>query len=110
MIREYNKIVRDRVPQIIESQGKKCNYISEEDSEISHLPALARKLDEEVKEYHNSIYVDAGVEELTDIVEVCYALADHLGYSVEQFEEMRLKKKEEKGGFDNLYFLYTVED
>lgn len=106
MKKTYNKLVRDRVPEIIEKHGFKAHY------SVSDWPekALQRKLDEEVKEFHDCIHVESELEELADIVEVCLAYAKRLGYSEEQFNSIRLRKKEEKGGFDQNYFLFDVED
>lgn len=69
----YNKLVRDRIPEIIEARGKKPNVrILEQEEYLHHLEA---KLDEEVAEYHR----DKNAEELADILEVVYALAEANG-------------------------------
>lgn len=49
MIKKYNKLVRDRIPEIIESSGRICDteILSDED----YLQMLDAKLDEELAEY-----------------------------------------------------------
>ena len=60
----YNKLVRDRIPEIIEESGKKCSMrILNEDE---YLTALEQKLNEEVAEYQT----DKNIEEMADILEV----------------------------------------
>ena len=80
------KLVRDRIPEIIRSQGRECEcrVASEEET----LYFLTMKLDEEVAEYK----ADRNLEELADVLEVLMALAEYHGYSEEEF----LKKRYEK--------------
>lgn len=63
----YNKLVRDRIPEIIEASGKTCRTTVLNDTE--YLPMLDAKLDEELAEYHK----DQDIEELADLLEVIYA-------------------------------------
>ena len=74
----YNKLVRDRIPEIIESSGKTCTVeiLSDED----YLRMVDAKLDEELAEYHK----DQNIEELADLLEVIYAATTARGYSIEQ--------------------------
>ena len=65
----YNKLVRDKIPQIIEEKGGKAEIRILSDEEYRTF--LEAKLDEEVAEYHR----DQCAEELADILEVVYALA-----------------------------------
>lgn len=62
--KNYHKLVRDRIPEIIEANGKACTYetLSDED----YLRMLDAKLDEELAEYHK----DQNMEELADLLEV----------------------------------------
>jgi predicted house-cleaning noncanonical NTP pyrophosphatase (MazG superfamily) len=89
----YNKLVRDKIPEIIEKQGNKYDIrIAEKDE---HFMLLEAKLQEEVKEFLE----DKNLEELADIMEVLYGLADNLGYSEEDLNNKRLEKREKRGGF-----------
>jgi predicted house-cleaning noncanonical NTP pyrophosphatase (MazG superfamily) len=87
------KLVRDRIPQIIEKGHLKATfYIADEDE---YRYRLRNKLQEEVDEY----LADTTIEELADIMEVVYALAQVHGISVDQLEAVRKKKAQERGAF-----------
>ena len=60
-----------------------------------------KKIDEEIKEYHES----KSVEELADIVEVIQKISKLRGTLVEDFEKMRLEKVKKRGGFEKNLFL-----
>ena len=96
----YNKLVRDKIPAIIEAQGQKAKtYILDDEA---YKRALEAKLDEEVTEFHK----DKNLEELSDILEVVYALAENLGHSKAELLEVYEKKHQERGGFrDRIYLL-----
>ena len=69
MTKQYNKLVRDRIPEIIESSGGIC--VTEILSDEDYLRMLDAKLDEEMAEYH----ADRNIEELADLMEVIRACA-----------------------------------
>lgn len=98
----YNKLIRDKVPGIIEAQGNIYDIKTLNDKE--YLESLNQKLGEELKEYNES----GEVEELADLVEIIYAIAEHKGVSVDEFEKIRLSKKEKRGGFEKRLFLVSV--
>ena len=93
-MKEYNKLIRDNIPEIIEVEGKQC--IVEVMSEEEYLEALDCKLEEELAEYQ----ADKSLEELADLLEVMYAVAIARGYSVEELESVRKEKAEKRGGFE----------
>ena len=99
----YNKLVRDKIPAIIESKGQSPHIRILSDEEYA--AALAQKLDEEVAEFHR----DQNLEELADILEVVCALTENLGYSKEQLLEVCEKKRRERGGFHDRVFLISNE-
>ena len=99
----YNKLVRDKIPEIIESQGQKANVRILDSQEYTH--HLEQKLDEEVGEYHK----DKNLEELADILEVVYALAENLGATKEELLAIYHKKHESRGGFAEKIFLISKE-
>ncbi|WP_292378015.1 hypothetical protein [Methanosarcina sp. UBA289] len=73
----------------------------------SFLPELENKLEEELKEYLES----KELEELVDLLEVIYRIAELRGSSKAELEAIRQRKKQEKGGFEkNLIFLNPSED
>lgn len=101
-MKEYNKLVRDRIPEIIEQDGKQCDILTVKKTELEKY--LENKLHEEVGEY-----VEAkNLEELADIMEVLYGLADSLGYSEQDLNECRNKKYDERGGFKKGIILRKV--
>lgn len=95
---QYNKLVRDRIPDIIQSPGKTC--ITEILSDEDYLHMVDAKLDEELAEYHK----DQNIEELTDLVEVIYAAAKARGYTY-QFEAVRAKKAAKRRAFNKKILL-----
>ena len=99
----YNKLVRDKIPSIIESQGNTPRVRILEGAEFTQ--HLERKLDEEVGEFHK----DKKLEELADILEVVYALAEDLGCSKEDLLRAYQKKHDERGGFSERILLISNE-
>ena len=92
-MRRYDKLVRDKIPEIIKADGKECVVEFVSDKEKYEL--LERKLNEEVNEFLE----DKNLEELADVMEVLFGLADALGYSEEELLAKREAKRNERGGF-----------
>lgn len=99
---KYNKLVRNRIPEIIEESGKICKIKILNDEE--YLQMIDAKLDEELAEYHK----DQNIEELADLMEVIFAAASARGYSIEQLEQVRAEKAEKRGGFQKKILLVEV--
>ena len=100
----YNKLIRDKIPEIIEKSGKKpITEILDVEAYKKHLDL---KLNEELQEYLN----DGNVNELADLVEVIYAILKHKGIEPDDFEQIRRKKAEERGAFDKRLLLKEVRD
>lgn len=99
----YNKLVRDKIPEIIEADGKTCKTRILSDEE--YIAALEAKLNEEVAEYQ----ADKNLEEMADVLEVLQAICIARGYSLEELKEHRAKKASERGGFADKIFLEYVE-
>ena len=104
MIKTYHKLVRDKIPEIIESSGKSC--ITEVLSDQEYLRMIDAKLDEELAEYH----ADPNIEELADLMEVIRAAALARGYSLEQLEQVRVDKAAKRGGFEKKILLKEVHE
>jgi len=98
----YDKLVRDKIPEIIARSGGVAVCVRVPPKEA--LDYLERKLGEELTEYRES----RELEELADIQEVILAILRFRGVSREAFEAMRLKKREERGGFDGGILLQKV--
>ena len=95
----YNKAIRDKIPEIIKESGKNCNVKKLDNSEF--LIRLEKKLVEELEEYQES----KNVEELADILEVIYRISKLKGVVSDELDEIRQKKAEQRGKFDDNLFL-----
>lgn len=104
----YNKLVRDRIPEIIRAHGEKASFRVLTQS--AYLEKLDEKLVEELEEYRTSKDDAHAAEELADLCEVIDALLAAKGISRESFEALRLKKKRERGGFERRLCLEKVEE
>ncbi len=100
----HNKLVRDKIPEIIDNAGKTpvTHILSDEE----YISELDKKLNEECSEYQ----ADKNIEELADILEVMYAIAEARGWSVSELEAVRRDKAEKRGGFKDKIYLEYVED
>lgn len=96
---QFNKLVRDYIPEIIEKNGQTACVTVLGDEEYKK--ALEEKLKEEVNEYIS----DNSVEELADILEVLDAILQFRNISWEDVMDTKKKKKEQRGGFDKRLFL-----
>ena len=99
----FNKLVRDKIPEIINRNNEECNTRILDDKE--YLQELNTKLQEEVKEYLES----GEVEELADIEEVLRAILDAKKTSYNEFENIRLNKVNKRGAFKNKIFLISTD-
>ncbi|HLD26390.1 MAG TPA: nucleoside triphosphate pyrophosphohydrolase [Patescibacteria group bacterium] len=99
-----NKLVRDNIPDIIKKSGK-TGIIHIADSE-EYLQKIYEKLQEETKEFLK----ERKIEELADLLELIYTIAKIKNISKEKLEQIRLQKKEVKGGFDKKYILNRMKN
>ena len=103
-VKRYHKLVRDRIPEIIEQSGKTC--ITSILSADEYLTMLDEKLSEELAEYQQ----DKSMEELADLLEVMMAVAKARGSSFEEVEAIRRQKAEKRGGFEKRILLTEVHE
>ena len=104
MVRVYNKAIRDKVPEIIESSGASCLVDILDDEKF--LDELVFKLEEEIEEFKES----TSIEELCDLIEIAFRIAELNGVSNEDFEKIREKKNLERGKFAKNLFLIQVNE
>lgn len=90
---KYGKLVRDKVPHVIERNGGSSTTHVATDEEFHTL--LHAKLDEEVAEFKEA----GDPKELVDILEVVKAFAERNNISWETLEQMRREKESERGAF-----------
>lgn len=90
---KYNKLVRDKIPEIVQTKGGvPVTHIATPEE---YDQKVREKLNEEVAEFLES----NNPEELADVLEVIYAIAGRLGHSKETLETLRKQKADERGGF-----------
>jgi predicted house-cleaning noncanonical NTP pyrophosphatase (MazG superfamily) len=104
----YNKLVRDRIPEIISQTGK--NYSTRILDQSEYVKELKKKSLEELEEYMNANNNDEALKELADLLEVIHALVENHGVSIEKVEELRRQKAEKHGGFKEKFYLIEVEE
>ena len=99
----YQKLVRDRIPEIIAQDGFVPRVRVLDDGE--YLLELRRKLQEEVNEFSES----GDLEEIADILEVLYAICSAKGCSEDEIHEIRAQKRRRRGGFEQKLFLISKD-
>lgn len=104
----YNKLVRDRIPQIIEASGK--SFTMRMLTSHEQLGEIKNKMHEEVLEFQQAVNEKDALEELADILELVYAALDVYGSSDEELEAVRQRKRDMRGGFAEGIYLMEVED
>ena len=98
----HNKLVRDRIPEMIEKSGKTC--ITEVLTNDAYIRALDTKLSEELAEYQQC----KDLEELADLLEVMGAVVKARGYTWDDLTRVRKEKRAQRGAFDRRIFQKEV--
>lgn len=104
----YNKLVRDRIPEIIEASNKTCSTRRMERDEF--VKELRAKLSEELEEYRGAPGDKEAMEELADISELIHVLAEVHGEGIEHLEKIRKEKADQSGSFQERVYLMEVGD
>ncbi len=107
MRQEHNKLVRDRIPEIIRKSGIECQTVTL--SEIEYRQALRQKLIEEAQEAATANNADLVIE-IADLLEVVDALLKSYGISHHQVRLEQDKKRASKGDFENQTMLLWIEE
>jgi len=103
-MKKYDKLIRDKIPEIIREDGKDLEIDVMDDQEYKEY--LKYKLLEEAEEYVES----DEIEELADVLEVIKSIVEHEGIEFERIEEIRRKKAEKRGGFKEKIKLLKVKE
>lgn len=104
---EYNKLIRDGVPEIIIADGMTPvtrTLTNDNEYELE----LITKIGEEWRELAQADTTEKMEEELADLREVLDALAEHIS-SKKRIEEIQARKAKERGGFLKRIFLIRTE-
>ena len=107
MRRTYNKLVRDRIPEVIESQGGscQCRVLAKDE----YVQALKAKLVEEAQELLDTDDRQSLLRELADVMEVVDSLLKATGLTISALREEQRRKREERGGFERRLSLIWSE-
>lgn len=103
----YQKLVRDRIPEIIQLDGKHphTTCLDREACKLALLEKLVEEA-EEAKEADNRVDL---ITELADLSEVFDAILEKFEITAEQVYERKANRQRERGGFNNCIFLVSVE-
>ena len=99
----YNKIVRDKIPDIIKNENRKCNIkiLSEKDA----VNLLSQKILEEADEFIK----EPSKEEMADIFEILHSIIKKYNWNYDEIEKIRINKANKNGSFDKNIFLIDTD-
>jgi predicted house-cleaning noncanonical NTP pyrophosphatase (MazG superfamily) len=101
--KEYNKLVRDSIPEIITADG--LSVETRELTEKEVVEELLKKAVEEANELAEAQGTEEITKEMSDVLEVLHSLSDRLGISMEVVEQMRQIRAAKRGRFENGTYL-----
>ena len=107
MRKQYHKLVRDTIPEIICRQGQMCEVTTMAEEEYRQ--ALREKLVEEAREASQTATVQDLIIELADLHEVLDALLVTYALSRETIQEEQVRRRRERGGFEQRICLLWTE-
>lgn len=90
----YDKLVRDKIPELIGAKGEECLFHIAEEAEYGE------KLYEKLREETEELIREKNIGEVADVLEVIDAIIAKEGFSREDVEATKSKKREERGGFE----------
>lgn len=103
----YNKLIRDRIPEIIAADGATCELKTLNNEEF--IQALSEKLIEEAQEFSQAQGKKEQIKELADVMEIIKTLQKELDINPHEVEEVRQARQYKRGGFDKKLFLISTE-
>jgi len=106
--KNYNKLIRDRIPEIIMGEGGVPEVSKLSDADYQN--ALKVKMSEEAKELLDAQTKVEVLNELVDIHELIRAIAANYGLSMAELEKKLQEKKQERGGFEKKLWLKYVDE
>jgi len=103
-VKTYNKLVRDKIPEIIRASGQKP--ITRILDKAEYLQELIKKLKEELAEFE----AEPSTEELADIQEVVIAIREAFSININELEDARNQKAAKNGRFSKRIYLKGVRE
>jgi len=100
----YNKLVRDKIPEIINDQGKTCEFY------VANKEETGRRLIEKIREEISEFEEDPSVEELADVYEVFLGILRHHNVRISDVVFFANRKASERGKFEKGIILTSVQD
>lgn len=104
----YNKLIRDRIPEIIQADKKKPKVYTLAD--IHFLQELKNKVAEEAKELQNATTREDIINELSDLQELIDSILESNQITKTELIKKQKDKREKRGGFSQKLFLEYVDD
>lgn len=102
---DRGKLIRDRIPEIIRSNGAAATVYRLQDPE--YVPALLSKLIEESNELALAESRQDRLQEAADVYEVLMAVAQMDGYTMGEVQAAADQKRADRGGFEDKLWLET---
>ena len=104
----YNKLIRDRIPEIIDKAGKKYQITAL--PQIGFIKALKQKLVEEAQEFSQAQNQEEMINELADVLELVETNAVANGLDMATIRHAKIEKKRNRGGFKKKLLLEWVKE
>ncbi|MBA3047867.1 nucleoside triphosphate pyrophosphohydrolase [Patescibacteria group bacterium] len=107
MKKNYNKLVRDNIPEIIKADN--CRPNIRKLGKQEYLKELMKKLKEEAEELINAKDNEKELaKEISDVYEVIDAIIDYYNLDKDKISEFKKERKEKRGGFEKRIFLESI--
>lgn len=104
----YNKLIRDRIPEIIQAAGANC--LVKKLNQVKYRHYLVEKLEEETKELKKFNNKKQLVNELIDLQEIIDAIAKEFKLNKNKLIKEQRAKRLKRGGFaQKLFLIKTIE-
>lgn len=104
MLYKYNKLVRDKIPENINSKGGKATF------RIMNQDEYIKELNKKLLEEANEFIEENDVEELADVMEVIESIMEQKNIKWEEVRKIQEAKRNKKGSFKNKIYLEYVEE
>jgi predicted house-cleaning noncanonical NTP pyrophosphatase (MazG superfamily) len=104
---EYPKLIRDKIPKIVEKKGKQVK-IKRSTSDEEFFDFLLKKVVEESIELQHSKEHGNTQEEIADVIEIIDTILRLKGWSKEDINTIQKEKREKNGGFEERLIMLEI--